>query len=128
MKEAGLSLSVRFGRLDEASGEKIVAAIAAQGELPEALIAANNLVAVGAAVELRRQGRSIPKDVGLACFGDLALASRLDPFLTAVREPAYELGRAAMEMLQARLDGSTEPPHHQVLPVQLIARRSTCRT
>lgn len=127
MRKAGLALSVRLGRLDSGSGEEIVAALAADGPMPEALIAANNLVAVGAAAELRRQGMSVPGDIALACFGDLRLASELDPFLTAVQEPAYELGRTAMELLQARLAGSTEPPRHEVLPVELIARRSTCR-
>ncbi len=126
MQKAGLSLSVRLGRLDVSSGEEIVASVLAEGALPQAFIAANNLVAVGAVVELRRQGKTVPTDVGLACFGDLDLASQLDPFLTAVREPAYELGRVAMEMLHARLAGSTEAPRRQVMPVELIARRSTC--
>ncbi len=127
MRNAGLSLAVRLGRLDEASGEEIAASVAAEGAIPEALVAANNLVAVGAVVELRRQGLCIPQDIGLACFGDLDLASQLDPFLTAVREPAYDLGRTAMELLKRRLEGSTEPAHHRVLPVELIARRSTRR-
>ncbi len=127
MRQAGLSLAVRLGRLDEVSGEEIVASVAAEGPMPEAFVAANNLVAVGAVVELRRQGVGVPQDIGLACFGDLDLASELDPFLTAVREPAYEIGRTAMELLKRRLEGSTEPAHHRVLPVELIARRSTCR-
>ena len=127
MRQANLSLAVRFGRLDSASGEEIVSSMAAEGALPEVLIAANNQVAVGAAAELRRQGRSVPEDVALACFGDLRLSAQLDPFLTAVQEPAYEIGRTAMELLQARLTGSKEPPRHEVLPVHLIARRSTSR-
>ena len=127
LHKAGLSLSVRLGRLDEASGEEIVASLVAEGAMPDAFVAANDLVAVGAVVELRRQGKSVPADVGLACFGDLELASQLDPFLTAVREPAYDIGRIAMEMLYRRLQGSTEPSRHEVLPVQLVARRSTRR-
>ncbi len=127
LHEAGLSLSVRLGRLDAASGEEIVASVAAEGSMPEAFVAANDLVAVGAVVELRRQGKRVPEDVGLACFGDLELASQLDPFLTAVREPAYKIGNLAMEMLHRRLQGSDEPSRHQVLPVELIPRRSTRR-
>lgn len=128
MRNAGLALSVRLGRLDVSSGEEIVASVLAEGALPEAIIAANNMVAVGAVVELRRQGKVVPDDVALACFGDLDLASQLDPFLTAVREPAYEVGRVAMEMLHARLLHSAEAPRHQVLPVELMVRRSTRRS
>ena len=65
LQKAGLPLSVRLGRLDEASGEEIVASVVAEGALPQAFVAANNLVAVGAVLELRRQGRAIPEDVGL---------------------------------------------------------------
>ncbi len=127
LHKAGVPLSVRLGRLDVASGEEIVASVAAEGAMPEAFIAANDLVAVGAVVELRRQGKLVPDDIGLACFGDLELASHLDPFLTAVREPAYDIGKLAMEMLHMRLQGSPEPSRHEVLPVQLITRRSTRR-
>ncbi len=128
MQAGGRALTVRLGRLDQASGEEIVAALAAEGAMPEALVAANNLLAVGAVVELRRQGRSVPGDVGLACFGDIDLASQLDPFLTVVRHPAYEMGRAAMEILYARLNGADDPPRHQVFPAELVVRRSTRRT
>ena len=127
LHNAGLPLAVRMGGLDQASGEEVVASVLAEGALPEAFVAANDLVAVGAVVQLRRQGKNVPDDVALACFGDPELASQLDPFLTAVREPAYEIGKLAMEMLHVRLQGSAEPSRHEVLPVQLIPRRSTRR-
>ena len=127
LQEAGLALSVRLGRLDVSSGQEIIASVLAEGALPEAFIAANTPVAVGAMVELRDHGKAVPQDVALACFGDLELGSQLDPFLTAVRQPAYELGKVAMEMLHARLTGSTDGARHEVLPVELIVRRSTRR-
>lgn len=126
-REAGLSLSVRLGRLDQASGEEIIASVCAEERVPEAIVAANNLVAVGATVEMRRLGLRVPDDVGLACFGEIDLASELDPFLTVVREPAYETGRIAMQILYDRINGAKDPPRRNVLPVQLIPRRSTRR-
>jgi LacI family transcriptional regulator len=125
--EAGRSLSVRLGRLDRASGEATLASLCDEGRVPEAIVAANNLVAVGAMVEMRRRGLRVPEDVGLACFGEIELASLLDPFLTVVREPAYDAGRAAMELLHQRIRGSTAPTVQKVLPVELVARRSTQR-
>jgi LacI family transcriptional regulator len=127
MSAAGLTLSVRLGRFDQSSGEEIAASLRAEGRLPEAMVAANNLVAVGAVVDLRRHGLSVPEDVGLACFGEIELASLLDPFLTVVREPAYAAGRHAMELLFERLSGSESPPRHEILPVDLVVRRSTRR-
>jgi LacI family transcriptional regulator len=127
MQEAGLELSVRMGRLDRESGEALMAGLCDEHRVPEAIVAANNLVAVGAVVEMRRRDLRVPEDVGLACFGEIELASLLDPFLTVVREPAYEVGRVAMELLQERIGGSDAPPRHRVLPVELVPRRSTQR-
>ena len=79
MREAGLELSVRLGRLDRATGEALMAGLCEEQCVPEAIVAANNLVAVGAVVEMRRRGLRVPEDVGLACFGEIELASLLDP-------------------------------------------------
>jgi LacI family transcriptional regulator len=127
MRKAGLTLSVRLGRLDRSSGEEIMASICAEEQVPEAIVAANNLVAVGAIVEMRRQGLRIPEDVALICFGEIELSSLIDPFLSVVKEPAYDVGRTAMEILYQRLTGSQDPPARKVLPVELVARRSTLR-
>jgi DNA-binding LacI/PurR family transcriptional regulator len=62
--------------------------------------------------------------VALAGFGDLEQAALVDPFLTVIAHPAYEMGRTAMEMLAERLDGCADPPRERVLPVQLVVRRS----
>jgi LacI family transcriptional regulator len=125
--ETGVSLAVHLGRFDQASGEEIVTRLCASGKVPEAIIGANNLVAVGALVALRRHGLRVPEDVGLACFGDLELAALIDPFLTVIRDPEYETGRIAMEMLHERICGHTGPSRTRLLPVELIPRRSTHR-
>lgn len=125
---AGIELPARHGRLDRASGESLVAELCEEEALPEVIIAANNLVAVGAMVELRRRGVRVPEEVGLACFGEIELASLLDPFLTVIREPAYEVGQTAMELLHERIRGVESEPRHRVLPVELVPRRSTRRT
>lgn len=127
LREAGLELSVRLGRLDRGSGEELVTGLCEEDRMPEAIVAANNLVAVGAMVELRRRGLRVPEDVGLTCFGEIELASLLDPFLTVIREPAYEAGRLSMELLHERIRGSQTPVRHEVLPVELVVRRSTRR-
>jgi DNA-binding LacI/PurR family transcriptional regulator len=127
MRTSGLTLTVRLGRFDQASGDELTTSLIAEGIIPQAIIAANNLVAVGTLVALRRGGLRVPGDVGLACFGEIELASLIDPFLTVIREPAYESGSIAMEMLQERIAGSKQPARHRVLPVELVARRSSCR-
>lgn len=128
VRAAGAPLAVHLGRFDRESGEAIAASLDEAGQLGEAIVAANNLVAVGVLVELRRRGVRVPEDVAVACFGEIELASLIDPFLTTIREPAYEAGRRAMEMLQERIAGSTAAPRHETLSVELMARRSTRRS
>jgi LacI family transcriptional regulator len=124
---AGLPLVVRRGRLDRHGGEELMAKLCEEERVPQAIVAANNLIAVGAVVEMRRRGLRVPEDLGLACFGELEIAALLDPFLTVIREPAYLLGRQAMQLLHERIRGSDSLPQTRTLPVELVARRSTRR-
>ena len=124
MQESGLTPTTHFGRYDRHSGEEIVDRLAAAGPMPRGIIAANNLVAVGAITALRRHGLRVPEDVALGCFGDIELAASIDPFLTVVAHPAYEIGRTAMQMLAERMTGFAGPPRERMLPVELIVRRS----
>lgn len=95
---------------------------------PTALFAGNNFIALGALKALRDGGLRVPEDVAVVGFDDLPQTFFIEPFLTVITQPAYEMGRRATQLLLARL--STDPPdEHQeiVLPTELIVRRSTNR-
>ena len=53
-------------------------------DLPSAIVAMNNMVAVGIVLALRERGIAIPEDIALVCFDDIQYASLLYPFLTAM--------------------------------------------
>ena len=125
MCNAGLAEKVWLGRYNADSGRQIVARLIDKGKLPKAIIAANNLVAVGVLSELRRHGLRVPEDVALTCFDDIEVAALIDPFLTVVAQPAYDIGRLAMEMLLDRFTDRERPPQETKLPVSLIVRRSS---
>lgn len=125
MDEAKLRDTSYLGEYNRQSGEKIVEKILAKGVLPEAIIAANNFVAIGAIEALRSHAYEIPDDIGLACFGDLEVAATINPFLTVVDHPTYELGRQAAHMLIERIEGYGGPPRERTLPIELIVRKST---
>lgn len=126
MDEAGMEPMVHLGDFTADSGKRIVRRLIDRDELPEALIAANNLVAVGVLSGLRNAGCSVPEDVALGCFEDLEFASRIDPFLTVVQQPSYRIGQVAMQLLLERMQSAYEgPPRKEILPTDLIIRRST---
>jgi DNA-binding LacI/PurR family transcriptional regulator len=110
------------------------AAQRAMAEHPEttALLCYNDLTAVGAIRGLRAAGYEVPRDVSVMGFDDIEIAAYVDPALTTVRQATDEMGRSAVELLFARLEGGTdaavsEPREGDTrrLPVQLIARAST---
>jgi PAS domain S-box-containing protein len=90
---------------------------------PEAIVCANDDMALGALRALRRRGIRVPNDLALVGFDDLEISALVRPPLTTVRQPLYEQGRRAGELLLALLDGQS-PPERVLLETQLITRQS----
>jgi len=94
---------------------------------PTAIFAANNFQMIGALRRLRSTGLRIPEDVSLVGFDDLPESFVSDPFLTVVRQPAYEMGEQAVELLLQRLKEPTKEPQEVVLPTEILIRKSSSR-
>ena len=94
---------------------------------PTAVFCANDLLALGVMCGLMKRGISIPKDMALVGYDDVEFASVLSTPLTSIRQPKYELGRVAAEML---IDEANHPTSHQhqhiVYQPELIVRESSC--
>ena len=117
---------ILFGEFNEASGYSMTRQILEAESRPTAIFAANNFIAFGAIRALREAGLGIPEDMSMVVFDDLPPGWVLDPFLTVVSQPAYEIGTRAAELLLERLTGEApEGPRSIVLPSELIVRRST---
>jgi PAS domain S-box-containing protein len=90
---------------------------------PEAIVCANDDMALGALRALRLRGIRVPDDLALVGFDDLEISGLVRPPLTTIRQPLYEQGRRAGELLLALLEGQS-PPERVVLETQLITRQS----
>jgi len=89
-----------------------------------AVVAFNDLVAVGALSRLREMEVSVPDELSVVGFDDIPVAAFLGPPLTTVSVPKEELGRRAWLMLRQQMqDGQIAP--EQWLPSSLVVRRST---
>jgi LacI family transcriptional regulator len=118
--------SVLYGRPETASGRAMARRALALKPRPTALFATNNFITIGAFAALREAGLEVPDDISLAGFDDLPEPLILDPFLTVVAQPAYEMGRRGGELLLDRLSaGRAAGPIEIVLPTALAIRRST---
>lgn len=92
---------------------------------PTAVIAANNMMALGALEELVARGITLPGDLSFAGFDDLDDAALIRPAPSTVSRPMAEQGSRAMELLLARLRGEEGPPRRILLPTHFVVRRST---
>ncbi len=89
---------------------------------PTALFASQNLITIGAIQALHLH--ELQHLVALVGFDDIELAGMLDPGVTAVAQDAYAIGRAAAELLFARLDGYSGPSEHRTISTRLVIRGS----
>ena len=89
-----------------------------------ALFAVDDLVAIGAIRALQERNIKVGSDVSVVGFNDTILGACVQPALTSVHVPIYELGQIAVQMLVAQLYGSGLSPHHQMLPASLVIRDS----
>ncbi len=107
-------------------GEESVERLLQARVKPTAVFCANDLLALGLMRGLTKHGISIPKDLALVGYDDVEFASMLSPPLTSIRQPKYELGRTAAELL---LDEARNPTSHQhkhiVYQPELIVRESS---
>jgi LacI family transcriptional regulator len=93
---------------------------------PDAVFAASDVVALGAITALRAARRRVPEDVSVVGFDDIPLAAYLDPPLTTVRLPAYEIGHTVGRALLDRI-ATPAVATRTLLPTELIVRASTAR-
>ncbi|HEX7177057.1 MAG TPA: LacI family DNA-binding transcriptional regulator [Pyrinomonadaceae bacterium] len=112
-------------RLD--GGRRAVRRMHADGELPTAVLAANDMMALGAMAELRALGVEVPRDVSVVGFDNIEFAALSQPALTTVCLPRSELGRRAVEALLETI-GHTEQRGVEIeIPTHLVVRGSTAR-
>ncbi|WP_379132910.1 LacI family DNA-binding transcriptional regulator [Paenibacillus sp. sgz500958] len=130
LEEAGLvPHAVQRGEFTIASGYAIAQQWLESGDLPTAIFAADDNIALGVINALQYSGVRVPQEVSIVGFDDQSVASELHPRLTTVRQPAEKIGRYGVDLLLKWINESAIPDVS--LPLQfepeLIIRESTAR-
>lgn len=89
-----------------------------------ALLAYNDLSAIGAISAIRKHGLRVPEDISVVGFDDIASAAFQNPSLTTVRQPLRMMGVTAARILLERLKGAKDP-REVILEPEFIVREST---
>ncbi|MEU9199239.1 LacI family DNA-binding transcriptional regulator [Streptomyces sp. NPDC048332] len=129
-REAGLPVpdepALRTTMMKQAEGALAAEALLDRGgERPEAMLFANDQMAVGALRALARRGVRVPQDMAVTGFDGIPLGRIVQPSLTTVRQPIRRLGEQAVELLVQRLNNTGREPVSLTLPVSVI-RRTSC--
>ena len=116
---------VAYGDFYVDSGHRAMAKLVALPEPPTAVLAASDLMALGAIRAVAEAGRSVPDDVSVVGFDDIQLAGHVHPPLTTLRQDKAGLGAEAGRALIALIGGEGDVPEAVTLPVELVVRGST---
>jgi LacI family transcriptional regulator len=104
--------------------EESVRAILAGGEVPRAIVAANDESAIGALAAVRRAGLRVPEDVAVAGFDGLDVSAWLSPQLTTIRYDRRAMGASMARCVMDALEGGARDSMN-VIPLELLARGTT---
>jgi LacI family transcriptional regulator len=100
------------------------AMLEAGGELPDAIVCANDQMAIGALRALAARGIRVPDDIAVVGFDDIFPASLCEPPLTTVHQPIRKLGEVACDRLTERIADPALRPKQELLPTELVLRSS----
>jgi DNA-binding LacI/PurR family transcriptional regulator len=127
LKKAGLGYAeelIRYGDFREESGGEAMNQLLDLPQPPTAVFVASDLVAFGAMMAIKQHGLTIPDDVALVGFDDVRLAHYVNPPLTTMRLPAYELGYRAATLLTQLAVGEPVEEQEILLQTELVVRQS----
>ncbi len=136
LKEHGLEFKAAYieecltGSLEE--GKRATKKLLAMPNPPDAIFTANDPLAVGAMQSIKEAGLRIPQDVGVVGFSNWSYGSLLEPSLTTVDQPGFEMGQEAARLLIRHIewadkDQGDPQPETRVLKTRLIVRDSSLR-
>ena len=106
-------------------GEHAAQKILAAGEMPDAVFAANDLMAIGCIRHFQRVGIRVPEDVSVVGFDDIYLADAIHPALTTISQPTAKIGRTAVDLLLTVDRANNARPKHISLRTSLVQRDSS---
>lgn len=109
-------------------GKKACTQLIEQGPLPDAIFAANDPLAIGAMQVLKEKNISIPDQVSVVGFSNEPLTSLIEPPMTTVEQPGFEMGQMATRLLLQEIDNKNEDqlkPEKKELKAELVIRKST---
>ncbi len=128
LDELDLSLDpglIRVGDLTQRSGYEQTLDLLDFANPPSAIVAFNDLMALGAMSAAQNRGLTVGTDVSITGFDNIPIAAHSHPPLTTVDQPIYQIGSMVCEMLAQKIKGETLERSQALLQPELIIRESS---
>ncbi len=91
---------------------------------PDAVFTTNGLLAAGALGAIRERGKTIPDEIAFGSFDKTAWTKIVEPPITVIEQPTYEIGKLATELMIKRLEDPSRPTREVTLKTKLVLRKS----
>ncbi|HET8851731.1 MAG TPA: LacI family DNA-binding transcriptional regulator [Ktedonobacteraceae bacterium] len=92
---------------------------------PDAIFTTNSLLGAGTLQAIRERDLTVPDDIALVTFDETTWAALVQPPITLIAQPTYEIGKSATELLLQRVADPTRPTRQVILKGQLLVRGSS---
>ena len=115
---------IQEGDFSYESGYNLMNKLLALENPPTAVFAANDLMAIGAIKSIKSHQLSVPQDIAVVGFDDIQMASIMEPAITTISQPAFEIGNKAMELLLGLMAKEQIVKKQYILEDQLVIRES----
>ncbi len=128
LQDAGIPFApelVIAGGFRQEGGYQAMNALFSLSEPPTAVFSSNNVMTLGALQAIHEKCKRIPDEIALVSFDDMPWAASLQPPLTSVAQPTYEIGTTAAKLLLDQVSDSKQITRRIILEAELIIRGST---
>lgn len=129
--ETGKDLLIESPTASIEEGKKAIEKLLSQSKLPDAIFASDDLLAMGAILAIREKGLKIPKDIAVIGFGNWNFGTLIEPSLTTVDQPGFEMGQEAARILIKQIEMKDKEKNGEllyetkVLKAKLVVRDSS---
>lgn len=131
LREAAYELEMKLRRVGPSNTPTVEAGFRRARDVMQqpttAVVAYNDVLAIGVMKGLRRLGVGVPDDVSVVGFDNILLAEVIEPELTTVAAPLHALGATGVKNLVGMIGGAVPSRAPMVLPVKLVVRHSTAQ-
>lgn len=126
-REMDADTYVREGSFTAKSGYDMMMDLLDSSNLPTAVFAANDAIALGAMKAIKERGYKIPRDISIVGFNDEESSTFITPPLTTIHAPSYDMGQHGANLVYVASNLSIKTPLKAKIPCPLVIRESCAR-